>query len=343
MNPLRKLKQNNSGMVAIMVAVFLVLIISLVVVNYSQLVRREQRQVLDRQLNTQALYVAESGVEHIAEQLTDPDIPSDYSKTDCANHSQALPGDGFSITNLVIDPDFEITCSLVEKSTEEIVIDSLSENSEIMPLDTGSTGGNINSIEIRWKNNGSLDVSGCNSPDLTSYPLNCSVGVLRVDLVNTANLDRNFILGNTYTAFLYPGSSGSNSMSFASGRGPTNQGRITETDCSSGQCVMRITGMNSPSYHIRLSSIFRDSDISITGVNGGGSRTVFYDAQAIIDVTARASDVIRRVRTVINSSDYRTENYSPVASTINAALQTADDICKQYTVIPNVEVNGCER
>jgi Tfp pilus assembly protein PilX len=55
-------EDKQAGMVAIMVTMILMIVISLIVVGFAQISRRNQRQALDRQLSTQAFYAAETGV-----------------------------------------------------------------------------------------------------------------------------------------------------------------------------------------------------------------------------------------------------------------------------------------
>src|SRR5689334_20404193 len=61
------LDDRQAGMVAIMVMLILMLVISLIVLGFAQISRRNQRQSLDRQLSTQAFYAAETGINDAAE------------------------------------------------------------------------------------------------------------------------------------------------------------------------------------------------------------------------------------------------------------------------------------
>ncbi len=328
-NQQNNLKQNQQGMVAIMVAVFLVLIISLLVVNYSRLVRREQRQTLDRQLNTQAQYVAESGVDNIAQHLTNNPT---FTKTQCDENSD---GDPLFESNLIIDAgNLEVTCSLVDPSDFVLQYDGVSESSEIIPLNGNGT--TIHFVTIRWSNNGTFNIAGCNSSRFpTSMPANCTPGLLRVDLVDTTPpINQANLLNNTFTAFFYPENSGS-PTNINLGRGPSNQGVIRDTNCSGGECTMTITGLNSSSYHMRLQSLYNNSNVRITAFNngGGGTPVRLYGAQASIDITAKAVDVIRRVRARVSISGYDSAGSTPTSS-IGSALEVAGDICKRYNVIP---------
>ncbi len=50
----KTLSSDERGLAAVVVTVFVMIILSLVVLAFSQVARREQRQALDRQLSTQA-------------------------------------------------------------------------------------------------------------------------------------------------------------------------------------------------------------------------------------------------------------------------------------------------
>ena len=54
-------------MVAILVTMNLMIVISLIVLGFAQISRRNQRQSLDRQLSTQAFYAAETAVNDAAD------------------------------------------------------------------------------------------------------------------------------------------------------------------------------------------------------------------------------------------------------------------------------------
>ncbi|MDZ7786535.1 MAG: hypothetical protein U5L95_05505 [Candidatus Saccharibacteria bacterium] len=339
----KTLKSENKGMVAIMVAVFLVLIISLVVVNYSQLVRREQRQTLDRQLNTQALYVAESGVNHLAKLAREN--PSFTGKTTCENVEVTVGGED---TNISLGTDLEVTCSLVDSTPTSLTYNGLDSSSKVIPIKSAD-GSNIREIGFTWHNSeGAFSVADCDFPNFrpntlsSSPPDGCTPGVLKIDLVNTESLDSNAILGNTFTSYFYPSSGGTNTVGVTDASGPGNQGRIVQTDCSSGICSMTITDLNSNSYHMRVSYPYNTSaNLNIEALDSSDESIELIGAQAEIDVTARAVDVIRRIKTRVPTSPYLDSDESSFSSP-DAALQVADDICKQYSVIPGDSVTGCE-
>ncbi len=325
MKNLRSLKNENSGMVAIMVAVFLVLIVSLIVVNYSRLVRREQRQTLDRQLNTQAFYVAESGVDNIAKYIkTHPN----FSKTSC---DEAADGDLAFESNLIIETGvLEVTCSLVNTDLYQLQYNGVNDSSEVVPLDTGATS--MRDITITWRNDGVFNVSGCSPPSLPTTLTNCSPGVLKIDIVNTTPpIDSTNVLVNTFTAYLYPDNAGDNAIPWADAAGPTNQGHIEPVNCNVGFCETTITVPESTKYHMRVQSLYNSSDVLIKVddlAGAGGSALLLYGAQATIDITAKANDIIRRIKTTVSTSGYGSND------DCSGALCVSTDICKRYNVIP---------
>jgi Tfp pilus assembly protein PilX len=59
----KKIIQNNQdGMASILITILMMIVVSLVVLGFSQVTRTEQRESLNRQLSMQAFYAAESGI-----------------------------------------------------------------------------------------------------------------------------------------------------------------------------------------------------------------------------------------------------------------------------------------
>src|SRR5688572_1479839 len=113
-------QQKEAGMVAIMVTMILMIVISLIVLGFAQISRRNQRQTLDRQLSTQAFYAAETGINDAAELIKGASgvVPD---KPDCASS-----GGGFYTLTPTIDAtnNVEYTCLTVDPSPESLVYSS---------------------------------------------------------------------------------------------------------------------------------------------------------------------------------------------------------------------------
>lgn len=77
---MKPIKSDERGVVAIIVAVLLMTVLSLIVLATSQNSTREQRETIDRQLSDQAFYNAETGINDVANYLyttrNDPSVPT---------------------------------------------------------------------------------------------------------------------------------------------------------------------------------------------------------------------------------------------------------------------------
>lgn len=112
---IHSLKQNQHGIVSIFVAVMFVLITSLITTSFAFLMRREQQQVLDQQLSTQAFYAAESGVNDAVKALETGGLGD---ITQC--------GQQIGTTSKELATGFQrYTCILVNTTPGEVVIDEL--------------------------------------------------------------------------------------------------------------------------------------------------------------------------------------------------------------------------
>lgn len=333
------LAQDSRGMVAIMITIVIMIVISLIVVGFTKVIRREQRQALDRQLSTQAFYAAEAGVNQIREQI--PAIltadPS-YEKTTC--------GDDAQISNVQLDTStgVVVTCTLVDPSPPSLIYGSINHESKIVPIISADPTDEIERITLTWRDDAGRPESfttpgNCNNhfagPNrFPSSGWNCTVGVLRIDLVPTqGTISRAGLQANAFTAFLYPGSGGSANMTYGSASGNA-QGETVRTVCTPGtpaECKMDIdtSALNSNSFHLRMRTLYGASNVTIEAGSSAGSNYELTGAQALIDVTGKANDILRRIQVRVASSDLSRQNLP------DFAIQGSNDICKRFRVIPN--------
>lgn len=326
-------RSKQAGIVSIMVTLVIMLVISLIVISFARMSRREQRQALDRQLSTQAFYAAESGVNAAAHALRNEGYSSD--RNTCSGPT--------SPTNLTIDNSLTldsnsqvgVSCLLINRAPTILEYENVATESQVVPIN--STGSAISQITIRWRDkDGRNNLSGCsasaNFPPAGSWS-NCDVGVLRVDLVPTAgNFSRDSLLNNTFTAFLYPSSSGgSSAMTFVSASGLNNQGVVTRTTCSGtpATCEMRITGpgLGGSNYYMRLRTLYGYSTVNLTAQDASNNNLQLVGAQAIVDATGKASDVLRRIQVRVP--------LLPTQNVPDFATQSSGSLCKRYMVLPN--------
>src|SRR5687768_8797387 len=103
-------KHTQQGMAAIFVTMIMMIVISLIVLGFAQVSRREARDSLDRQLSTQAYFAAETGVNDAVEVIKSSGAGSIPEKTSCE-----YSGPEYDASKAVIDSTNNVsyTCLLV--------------------------------------------------------------------------------------------------------------------------------------------------------------------------------------------------------------------------------------
>lgn len=341
-------KLNQRGIASIIVAGVFVVIISLIVTSFALLMRREQRQSLDKQLSTQAYYAAESGVNAAVKAL---DEDASISNEDCNATNEILPGSND------LGDSLEYTCVLVDNDPGELIYSPVStEKSTILKLNApGAT-----EINISWQASGNSSNENYVA-EAEDHPLPTSTssgalkdsvwgsGVLRVSLMPILpTISREQLIRDTQTLFLYPnlnstaGRVGEHTYSDT----PAGKGVFVDSECNPASggsnpktpydCNMKITNLpNTDTYYIRLKSIYSTHAVQITANSGNGNQIQLPGTQAVIDATGKANDVLRRiqVRVPLNAS-YSYPEFG---------LETTNAICKDlelYVPIPGHSNNS---
>jgi len=210
--------------------------------------------------------------------------------------------------------------------------------------------------------------SGPNGDTLPPYDRwDCAYGVLRIDLVDAANISNAALQNNqgVISFYLVPSYNSGNpfvktsDISWPPKAQPVDPlapagaacnannddcpARLIPVSCTSDGCSlqMNITG-GSTKYYARLTMMYQDTDkLLITGgdadhtinsVSGIGAN--FKGGQALIDSTGKSQDELRRlqVRIPINASS----GIFPVYG-----LQTTESICKQIEDSPSLYTDNC--
>lgn len=318
-------KTSEQGIVAIVVTIILMIILTLIVLSFAQISRREQRNALDRQLSTQAFYAAESGVNDARvilqnwAQANDSKLNADYMST-CDGFAVAagspvklntpLPGAGAA----------SYTCLFVDTSTTNIVTDA-SDSQQILPIHY-SNDDPIDNLDIYWDDGtGSTTFSDCPAPATNPATVsNCDAPVLRIELVDAANLLVNKVF------FIYPHATLGGTISYGSTTGSTAQGRCNVV--SPRRCLITLTGMTGSYYFMRLKGIYKPMALTINPADDAE----FTGAQALIDVTGKAADVARRIQVRVPLTAFST-------SVPLFAAEANDEVCKQF-YLDGANVNG---
>lgn len=357
------LRKDQTGIVSIVVTIILLGVLSITTLGFAQIARREQRQALDRQLSSQAFYAAEAGINDAAKALQDGTLTT--NKTDCGNPSLGQATLNFDF-NLTGDPDLAghvtssaYTCVLVNLWPQTLEYSSInlekSTFADITGVDNNGVNQNITRLVISWQDEGGGN--GFAAPGATTFPpaanwLNGGTpidsGVLRVALTSLNGggaYQRNNLINNTLTAFLYPNSdstiNNAGSLGFVSG--PAGQGQIINGHCNTAHtqaarpryCNVEVTGLNGPHYFLRMKSLYKNSRVTITAYGGATGTTLLRikGAQALVDSTGKAADVLRRIQVRLPvRADYNYPEYG---------VETGEDICKLLETEPGSTTNGC--
>lgn len=331
----QRTRLNERGMVSIMVTMILMLVITLIVLGFAQISRRNQRQALDRQLSTQAFYAAETGVNDVHELIKQRLDAGNtvVEKTTCKDDGTDNSYVNINGSQHTLDAaaKVEYTCVMVDPNPTSLQYSDLSSTSSIVPIKSAD-GSNIGDLTLTWnsKANTGTPVNGCPTtqvfPPSSSWP--CGYGVVRFDLVPTGGNGLNAVnlMQKTMTSFLIPFSSGG-STSIPYSEGTANTNNRVGVRCDNSKCAMTIQNVNSNNLYLRIASLYKSSSLQITGTKVGGAGTIkFEGAQAVIDSTGKAQDVLRRIQ-VRMPLDSQSKNELP-----DHAIQTTDAICKRFAV-----------
>jgi Tfp pilus assembly protein PilX len=327
-------------MVSILVTMLLMVVITLIVLGFAQISRRNQRQAVDRQLSTQAFYAAEAGIND-ARNLIKNAISSGTAipaKTDCTNGSgPAAAFYGGLNASLDTPNNVSYTCLMVDPAPKTLLYNDIGTSSTIIPL-VSASGVNLSSLKlsILSKDGTPNPVTGCPSTANAAFSTTaawtasgCGYGVLRFDLVPTNGaLTMNGLQTNTMTSFLVPVSSGTTSIPFpaspATSNNPNNRVAMT---CLANGCNMTITGLSTNQYYMRITSIYKDVTLVVAANDSSSNPLALTSAQAVIDATGKAQDVLRRVQVHIPLTPSSSNQLS------DYAIESTDAICKRFVTM----------
>lgn len=323
-------KTDDSGMASIITATVLMIVVSLITLGFTRVMQREQRQATDRVQSSQAFYAAESGVNDAFSMINTLPI----KKTDCDVSS--FPNNG------VIDlsrPEVNYSCVLVDKEPTDIEFRNSTistDQSKIFPIESNTV---INSITFEWSDDQTaLTLPNANCSDLPTVGAwgGSRPAMLKLDLVQTpgGTFTREQLIDSTYSMYLSPVSAvcGTNTQAIGVHLGEPNKGRVVPVSCTNGsgyQCSFTLTGLSSSQYTARIRAIYTPAErLRITAENSAspGTDLPLRNAQALIDSTGKANDVVRRIQVRVPlTSAYPLPEF---------ALQVTDGVCKQLSYAP---------
>jgi hypothetical protein len=306
-------------------------VISLIVLGFAQISRRNQRQALDRQLSTQAFYAAESGVNDAADLIKNANQTGAAvaAKPDCAS-----TGGGFYSTlapTLDAATGVSYTCLMVDPTPATLVYSNIGRSGTVVPLI--ATSGTITKITLTWQSKEDTTTPANTCPTTTATfsktsTWTCGYGVLRFDLVPT---DGALSLGGlqsgamgSFIVPLRPGSAGGvGTVAYTTGGGNNRLGVV----CTNTNCSLSITTPAHSQFYMRVSSIYKDVSLQVATTNAVGGAVNLSGAQAVVDATGKAQDVLRRIQVRVplaGSSRNLQSDFS---------IQSSEALCKRFSVM----------
>ena len=347
------IRSNEQGMVAIIVTMLIMIIITLIVSSFALIVRREQRQSLDRQLSSQAFYAAEAGISAAkAWRRVSPDGGATYTnantKVSTCGGADAFPYADYG--NGQLDGDnVKYSCVLINPTPNRLVKDSVEPGeSFVLPITTAS-GTPVNTLEISWENKGGGDNFG-GADFILPQDAPLKTAMLRTTLIggfSSGAKNRQDLLNGTRTMLMYPTQSGSPGVSSTPFGQPSDSGAIVSGNCNTNNrstdtyaCRVRITGLGESSYFLHTKALYQATKITITSFDGSSHAQELAGAQTVIDSTGKAAEVLRRVQVRVPSPE------SEASKTLDffrpgGALETTNDICKLLKVTSTQFMDEC--
>lgn len=320
---------DQKGVVSFMVTLIMMMVITLIVIGFTQVTMRSRREALDKQLSSQAFYAAESGVNKaVAVIKNNPGAPIAH-KDNCADGPTDVYN-GFELDGTNV----EVTCIMVSSRPSSIVGKATQNSSfitQIKPVEADGTASSLDELTFTWSLPDAESGAGssCTAADGAFAPGagTCKFGLLRVDMlsVDAAGV---YDFNKTMTFYMQP-RQGSPETPAVNDISHYTVGRIVSASCSTEKCAAKLSGLGNNTFYIRMSTLYRDAkSVTITGKLASMGTAYFEDAQAVIDATGRAQDVLRRVQ--VRYPLGRADDTPPWA--------VAGSVCKRLTVAPGTVI-----
>ncbi|MEI8338955.1 MAG: pilus assembly PilX N-terminal domain-containing protein [bacterium] len=342
------LSRNKNGFASIVVSLILVLVFSLITLGFAQIARREQQNSLNQQLSTQANFAAESAVNRVVKQLNTNSF-SDIGNCDDTTYSNLGSSAG---TNGV-----KVTCVLLNTTSVKDYQSAFNPNGNYFVIDVGNDN-NAASFSFKWQNPKSNSVLSNTSKNPVNDSNYTAPSIVQISItpLKVNEYSRSCLINKTYNMFIYPSSStpqtSYNSLSTASCGSSNNVATKYTASCSTstGTCEYKFNNNNNGTSKYLFSMIapYARADTTFTltanktAYSSGSMPEAYslYYTQAEIDVTAKAQDIVKRIKVRVplkNSSiPIDINNESP------AYVLQSTSICKRLEVATATTQAGLE-
>jgi Tfp pilus assembly protein PilX len=205
-------KNDQKGVVSLLVCMIMIVVISLIAVGFTELSDNEQKSALGSQLSETAYYAADSGINY-ATSVIQKDINTGQpitSQTACNPNNMPNGSSPYispapnASNNLSATYNVSYPCVIVNPSPSSLPYDIAAGEARPIPINIATAG---SSLTFTWSNQtpGNLTYSGCPQYGAAQYtlpksqPTNCDASILKIDIATSNNL-----LAASQVIYLYP-------------------------------------------------------------------------------------------------------------------------------------------
>ena len=327
---MNKKQMGEEGFAPLMVAIIIIIVLSLLTIGFITLVDQNQKNALNLQLNNDAYYAAESGINDAIAAINNG---FNQNKTYCG--PDTAPGwNKYLGNNQINGPTDYYSCLLINQTPNNLQYSSVTASQPTVALISTPNGINPTGIGFTWQPSPSTESSPYAFAPSSWFP-NCSsggvngaclpptsswekggkpiTGILRVALTplpNRGPLPTN--TSTTYTAFLYPepGSGTAETASpYSSSSIGANSGAEVSGNCNNSPspatqlaCTVYIPVCNNPinslcpnGYIMSITSLYTNSQVEVYAFDNS-TPLQFRNAQVVIDSTGTDHGVKKRIQ-----------------------------------------------
>jgi hypothetical protein len=318
------IRGKEAGVASFLIVMIMMIVITLIVLGFSQVARRNAREALDRQLSSQAFYAAESGVNvttaaisNFMKTVSFANLPN---KTSCANAYDPNQPGGVGAPIADLGNGTRYSCVLVNPNPSTLVYNPTRQGSVVVPiLTTGSLG--LTTLKFTWQMQSGGSNPTCPGASQQTFPAAsawpCDFGIVRMDMVASPYATYTNLPAATVTTYLTPLGGHSGAITLPSFAGSTRAYVASASGCSGGTCLYRDT----PNF-------------TISGTVAGGAPASFSGAQAVVDTTGQAQDELRRIQVRVQLDATADPQTIPANG-----LGSNATICKRFPIKPGNNVD----
>ena len=337
---------SEEGMTSIVVVFVLVTLLTLIGIGFTKIMNRSLQSSAASQQASAANYAAQSGINDVLSYLKTQPATAAAKCDDLIKTGGPLE----KAAKISSDGSTAYTCVLVDPNPTSLFYQGLAPyKSQIVKI---TTSAQLSSLLFSWQSTNRQHnqfvpaAGGQTFYDEKTWSDKNYAPPLRLTLYPVpASGDLSNVQSSSKTFFLYPQTSGSNTLAYAAA------GDTSAVNCSSKNigsfagsadydCNLVINNLPSAAYfYARFAPYYDQAVVKIKGNDGSSQAVQFKNVQSVIDVTAKSGGATKRLQARVDTSSAG----GAVDSNISAgsdnvpefALGSTNTICKRLIVPPS--------